>query len=288
MWALWKLAWCVLVLALSGQCLAEEPESDEPKTPAEAITKDLNELSEQVDEVAEDQTDEEKEDESNKHKLDTTHAEEQSKFERLYQHALDEALVEGKREFQEYERSSVEDLDLVNVASDHLKRYWYAGQCRRDYTKSCPNNWSFDQESKLCTAPVDYHGPCERTKDFSHMQQPARSEYAWRCHVSWPCLNEPPMDESAVCPLEWTKLSGTVCIAPASYDGICPPIASFDGYNLLDKAKYEQMCGVKWPRVVPSSTRIGPTLEIGEGYASMGGSEWMNGAIDESGAMVPV
>ncbi|ORM40065.1 uncharacterized protein BXIN_1417 [Babesia sp. Xinjiang] len=277
------IAWCVSVLVLPGQCVAKE---EEPETPAEAISKDVNELSEQVDEVMEEDEESEKpSDQHDEHK--DSHAEQQERFEDLYQNALNEAMKEGREEFKTFARDSVEDLDLLELASDHLKRFWYTGQCRREYSRPCPNGWTLEDKSQVCVAPADYDGPCEKRKDFSHMDQPARADYAWRCHVSWPCVNDFPIDDDALCPLEWTKLSASICIAPASYDGICPPIASFYGLSRLDKSKHEQLCGVKWPRIVVGSNGFSD-LAMGEGYASMGGSDWMNAAVDESGALVPV
>ncbi|EDO08467.1 hypothetical protein BBOV_III009100 [Babesia bovis T2Bo] len=261
-------------------CVNNDPE---PETPAEAITSDVKELSEQVDEVIESNEEDESSDDKDR---ETPVEEKPRKFERLYKNALNEAMEEGKEEYKKFERSAIEDLDIVEIASEHLKRYWYTGQCRRNYNRPCPNGWLLDNEASICVAPVDYQGPCEKRKDFSYMDEPARIQYAIRCHVSWPCVNDPPIDESATCPLEWTKLTGTVCIAPASYDGICPPIASFHGYSIKEKMEYERLCNLKWPRRISQSDLLVKSKRPHMGATQHPSS--MSGAIDETGTMVPL
>ncbi|GBE58618.1 cpw-wpc domain-containing protein, putative [Babesia ovata] len=200
------LIWCVGLAAFPGYCILSEPP---PETPAEAITKDVAELSEQLDEVAE-------EGESEEANLDpkAAHEKQQEKFEKLYHNALESGLEEAKKEYKAFEHGAVEGLDLVGLASEHLKQFWYIGQCRRNYSLPCPNQWSWDESEKVCTAPADYDGPCEKRKSFDNMDSKAREDYAWRCHASWPCVNDTPIDNTMLCPLEWTKIASTVCIAP--------------------------------------------------------------------------
>ncbi|GIX61069.1 CPW-WPC domain-containing protein [Babesia caballi] len=248
----------------------------------------------QVDEVAE-----EGDDESGHLNSEAAQSKKSEKFEKLYGAALEKGIEEGREEYKSFEHGAVEELgmytirlnlslpsDLVGLASEHLKRFWYTGQCRRDYSLPCPNGWSQSETTKACTAPEDYEGPCESSKDFSRMDETAREDYAWRCHVSWPCINATPIDPEAVCPQEWTKLSGYICIAPAGYDGICPPIWSLHGLSVLDKSAYEQLCGVRWPRK-PTEPEYPLNLGFGKGYAAVGGSEWLSGAIGDTGTVVP-
>ncbi|KAK1932932.1 hypothetical protein X943_001446 [Babesia divergens] len=271
------LFWCVGVL------FATEPDhgiDGEPSSPAEAISKDVSGLSEQLDEVAE-------EGEWKDETLgpEEAHAKKQEAFEGLYQHALDQGLEDGKAAYKAYEHSAVEELDLVGLASEHLKRFWYTGQCRRQYWLQCPNGWSWNDDAKQCIAPQDYIGPCDIRKDFTHMNRDAREEYAWRCHVSWPCVNDLPIDKDMLCPLEWIKVSNSICLAPPGYSGVCPPISDFGGMTALDKAVYEHMCDVKWPRVVTMTPKW-PTLMTTSSL--LGSDQGLSGAINEAGVMVPM
>ena len=41
-------------------------------------------------------------------------------------------------------------------------------------------------------------------------------------------------------------LVARLCVAPASYDGICSPAMDFQSYSLEDKMQFSSMCGVEW------------------------------------------
>ena len=40
--------------------------------------------------------------------------------------------------------------------------------------------------------------------------------------------------------------SGTLCTAPAEYDGICSPSMDFASYSVDNKIEWGAMCGAEW------------------------------------------
>merc|ERR1739845_83417 len=54
-------------------------------------------------------------------------------------------------------------------------------------------------------------------------------------------------DYSELCPMHWSQVSGGMCLAPASYDGVCQAAAFFSKMSSGDKTNYEKRCSVCWP-----------------------------------------
>ncbi|KAK1445114.1 hypothetical protein BgAZ_110200 [Babesia gibsoni] len=273
---------CCLCKTTSGSSGSSKEEEDDVHTsPAEDISQDLSDLNKEVSKATEEKSDEE----DKNLPPEELQEKRQKKFEDIYQSALEEGLEEGKASFRAIEHATVEELDLLALTSEHLKRHWYTGQCRRDYSPKCPNGWNWAEDENACIAPQDYQGPCNNRKNFTDLKAHEREEYAWKCQVSWPCVGDLPIDESILCPLEWVKISNKLCLAPNDYDGICPPISDFNGMSLLEKTAYEQMCSVKWQRVATNGPVLG---SFGSSKNTIGSDNGVSGAINDLGVMVPM
>lgn len=192
----------------------------------------------------------------------------ESNLSQAYLKAFEEAKRQGIEQYKEYNKDRLINIDLINEASNFLKRFWYTGQCKRNYAQTCPNGWEYN-ENGVCLAPNDYNGPCEEYKDAG-MSIQEKEEFAWRCQVEWPCVDELPLKDGIDCPLEWAQISQGICIAPNSYEGICPPILDISDLDIESKAAYEVTCDLRWPREEklvekPDVRKIeGPVGEDGE------------------------
>lgn len=50
-----------------------------------------------------------------------------------------------------------------------------------------------------------------------------------------------------LCPEAWVNVGGSVCEAPATYDGACPAYGSFSEMSTADKREFERRCAACWP-----------------------------------------
>ncbi|CBZ56306.1 conserved hypothetical protein [Neospora caninum Liverpool] len=75
---------------------------------------------------------------------------------------IDDAVANAEKkavaQLMQDNRSHELDQELLHIAEERLKKYWYIGQCRRDYTATCPVDWIETQDG-LCAPPVEYTGP---------------------------------------------------------------------------------------------------------------------------------
>ncbi|UKJ89974.2 hypothetical protein MACJ_003231 [Theileria orientalis] len=263
------LGYIIIVIFIIGKSieLDNDKSDNEEKILASGISEDMSKLSENVDNVVEAYAEEDESDDSEtpeekkKRKID-------KKFADLYKKEFEKAQKVVDKQYSKYVKGRFESLDLVEYATEQLKRFWFTGQCRRNYNQKCPKGWVEYNDS--CKAPGDYRGLCNDLKDFTAMGPEEKEDFAWRCEVEWPCINgseqnlkiistEKPIFEGVECPFEWAPISETLCLAPKTYDGICSPIMDVSNFDVAKKSLYEQKCilqkniassgDVRWRRV---------------------------------------
>ena len=132
---------------------------------------------------------------------------------------------------------------------------------RQDWQSPCPMDWT--KEAHLCSAPSSYAGPCQKKLDLTPLNAAMRQRFSVICDVSWPC--KPAEVEGHDCPPGWTvKSEISLCVAPASYAGPCPPTLTFA------VAKHGG-CGLAHNWAQGSGADQGITLEWwSEGYCGPG------------------
>ncbi|BAM41731.1 Plasmodium falciparum CPW-WPC repeat containing protein [Theileria orientalis strain Shintoku] len=185
----------------------------------------MGKLSENVDNVVEAYGEEDKSDDS-----ETPETPEEKKkrkiakkFGEVYKKELERAQKVVDKQYSKYVKGRFESLDLMEYATEQLKRFWFTGQCRRNYDQKCPKGWV--EYNGSCKAPGDYRGLCNDLKDFTGMGPEEKENFAWRCEAEWPCINgseqnlkikltEKPIFEGVECPFEWAPISETLCLAP--------------------------------------------------------------------------
>ena len=143
------------------------------------------------------------------------------------------------------EQASRTDLEQAAFAQVHLRmlHQLYVGGCPRDMV-GCPMNW-IEADQKTCSPPINYDGICATT-DLSKYSSSEKETFAWKCRASWPCVAACPKRFDG-CPDAWTTAGNGVCVAPASYTGICSPTTDFSTFTSLRKAEWSAMCDAAWP-----------------------------------------
>eukprot|EP00375_Theileria_parva_P001778 XP_764453.1 hypothetical protein [Theileria parva strain Muguga] len=223
----------------SGTRITPGDEESNDKSVASSLSSDLGDLSENVNEVTEEYSEDSGE-------TGTPKEIKEKKIRKNYQKEFDKDFLDAEKvvekQYNKYVKGTYESLDLIQFSSEHLKRFWYTGQCKRNYTLECPKSWVKVENG--CKAPENYSGDCDDLRDFSNMKPEEKEDFAWRCQVEWPCINEMPIDEGFECPFEWAPISDSLCLAPKTYDGICSPIIDMSTVDISKKAFYEWKCNV--------------------------------------------
>jgi CPW-WPC domain-containing protein len=132
-----------------------------------------------------------------------------------------------------------------------------AGVCATDFSVPCPVGWRLGG-SAVCTAPVDYTGPCVRRKVFASMVAADKAWFENVCGVRWPC--RAPLSSSSLpsvaeacdedfskpCPRSWADNNG-VCLSHAAYDGPCSVAFAASAYTIEEKQVVSRDCNAPWP-----------------------------------------
>ncbi|UKK02960.2 hypothetical protein MACK_003061 [Theileria orientalis] len=246
------LGYIIIVIFAIGISLEEDnnKSENEEKSLASGISEDMGKLSENVDNVVEEYGEEDESDDS-----ETPEEKKKRKiakrFGEVYKKEFERAQKVVDKQYSKYVKERSESLDLIEYATEQLKRFWFTGQCRRNYDQKCPKGWV--EYNGSCKAPGDYRGLCNDLKDFTGMGPDDKEDFAWRdankmehrCEVEWPCINEKPIVEGVECPFEWAPISETLCLAPKTYDGICSPIMDVSNFDVAKKSLYEQKCNLQ-------------------------------------------
>ena len=127
------------------------------------------------------------------------------------------------------------------LVSTKLAKQLHVGGCPRDYT-GCPVGWS--TSGNACAPPEDYDGLCAAV-EADALSEVDKEAFAWKCKASWPCKAACKLDFSG-CPQQWAY-EGGLCMAPASYDGMCSPAMQFASFTAHGKAKWASVCSARWP-----------------------------------------
>ena len=141
-----------------------------------------------------------------------------------------------------------QDRDFASKAQEAYEhahaavlKFKYVGGCVRDMD-GCPSGWSAGSGG-ICAPTAAYTGPCVET-DLSAYSASEKESFAIDCRALWPCKA---CGTSFVgCPADWVEV-GSLCLAPAQYDGACSPAMNFGGFSAEHKARWSAMCSARWP-----------------------------------------
>ncbi|CRG93877.1 CPW-WPC family protein, putative, partial [Plasmodium gallinaceum] len=169
------------------------------------ISKDLNELyninEELVANEKEDEDDEEEELEN-------------SNFDHIAHKNLENAEEQATIDLENAEIENLLDDEIFKIIQERLKKLWYIGKCRRDYSSICPLEWKISSyDENLCIPPDTYDGQC-RSIDFSNSTSADKELFAWKCEVEWPCVDSPKLKVLDKCPMRWLSVGNNLCVAP--------------------------------------------------------------------------
>lgn len=113
----------------------------------------------------------------------------------------------------------------------------------------CPAGWSL-QHGDLCTAPLNYTGPCPRFAHLGGMTVAEQKAFQVACNVSWPEGMVPcDRDYGAACPFGWlAETTGSVveCRAPPGYHG-CARAQEFARMSPHQKRSWASSCQQDFP-----------------------------------------
>ena len=137
--------------------------------------------------------------------------------------------------------SASKSQEVYEHARAAVVKFKYVGGCPRDM-HGCPSGWSAGSVG-ICAPTGAYTGPCVET-DLSAYTTSEKETFAIDCRASWPCTAC--MTSFVGCPTDWVEV-GTLCLAPATYDGICSTVMNFGSFSTGQKARWSAMCNAKWP-----------------------------------------
>lgn len=235
------------------------------------ISEDMKELASINEELVNNETEEDEEE-------DEEDAEEKGSFDEMAHKALEQAEEEGVVDLENAEMDDLLDKELFKIIQERLKKLWYIGKCRRNYSSLCPIDWKRSAyDENLCIPPETYEGQC-RSIDFSNTTEEEKENFAWRCEVEWPCVSAPKLKPMGKCPLRWTNVGKDLCIAPEDYVGECPPAIDFSKFDFEMRVRLATQCNFEWP-VEPHKENA---LKYDRMYKSFGGP------VEESGTVKTV
>ncbi|CRH00837.1 CPW-WPC family protein, putative [Plasmodium relictum] len=233
------------------------------------ISKDLNELNKINEELV---TNEKEDDDDEDEEL------ENSDFDDLAHKSLENAEEQATIDLENAEIENLLDNEIFRIIQERLKKLWYIGKCRRDYSSVCPLGWRISTyDENLCIPPDTYEGLC-RSIDFSNSSNTDKELFAWKCEVEWPCVNSPKLKVMGKCPLRWTSVGNNLCVAPEDYVGKCPPAINLSNYDYEMRVRWANECNVEW--ISQPKTEYAITHEKILRYSG--------GPIEESGNVVKI
>lgn len=146
-----------------------------------------------------------------------------------------------------------------------------------DYSELCPEGWH-NAGTGFCEAPADFEAKCATSYNFAEMDLRTRQELAETCGFHWKCQGSCQQDFSKACPDEWSDvpMNPGMCMAPATYTGICSFSISTAGMTADQKAAFARKCAARFPCL--DSGAAAPA-----GAAAHNASPIPDGAVDESG-----
>lgn len=117
-----------------------------------------------------------------------------------------------------------------------------------DYSALCPQGWH-DDGTGFCEAPAGFETKCARSYDFAEMDSRMRQELAETCDFQWPCQGSCQQDFSKSCPEDWQEvpMNPGVCMAPATYPGVCSFNVNTAGMTAEQKANFARKCATRFP-----------------------------------------
>ncbi|KYO01997.1 CPW-WPC family protein [Plasmodium gaboni] len=214
-----------------------------------SISEDLNKLYKINEELVTNEREDEDEDEDDQDELQN------SNFEDIAHKSLENAEEEATVDLENAEIENLLDEEIYRIVQERLKKLWYIGKCRRDYTNICPIDWNVSAYDKnLCIPPEKYEGEC-RSIDFSKSTHLDKELFSWKCEVEWPCISAPKLKIMDKCPFRWTYIDNNLCIAPEDYIGHCSPAMDFSNYNYEMRIRWANECNVEWD-TLPTSEYI--------------------------------
>ncbi|SCP04971.1 CPW-WPC family protein [Plasmodium ovale] len=202
------------------------------------ISQDLDELYKINEELITNEKEDE-EDEEEEH-LENTN------FDDIARESLEKAEEQATVDLENAEIEGFLDEEIFRVVQERLKKLWYIGKCRRDYSNICPlGGKSSAYDTSLCIPPETYEGQC-RSIDFSKSTSTDKELFAWKCEVEWPCISSPELKVMDKCPSRWTLVGNNLCIAPEDYIGKCSPAMDFSRYDYESRIRWANECNVQW------------------------------------------
>lgn len=172
---------------------------------------------------------------------------EKASFDNIAHKSIENTEEEAVVDLENAEMENLLDNEIFRVIQERLKKLWYIGLCRRDYSNLCPIGWSKSAyDDNLCIPPAYYEGQC-RSMDFSNSQPKDKELFAWKCEVEWPCVKSPSQKVMEKCPVRWINIGNNLCIAPEDYIGQCPPAMDFSNFSYEMRVRWAVLCNFEWP-----------------------------------------
>ncbi|ANQ08924.1 Uncharacterized protein PCOAH_00033800 [Plasmodium coatneyi] len=241
------------------------------------LSDDLSELNKLNEELISNERENEDDDEDDYEEENL----ENSNFDDIARESLENAEGQATVDLENVEMDKLLDEEIFRIIQERLKKLWYIGSCRRDYSGVCPLGWKVSAyDENLCIPPETYEGPC-RSIDFSNSTNVDKELFAWKCEVEWPCTNPPKLRVMEKCPFRWTLVGSNLCIAPEDYIGRCSPAMDFANYDYETRVRWATECNVQWAPVTQSAPKIAKSKD-GILRTSSGGP------VEESGNIIKI
>ncbi|GAW81731.1 Plasmodium falciparum CPW-WPC domain containing protein [Plasmodium gonderi] len=239
------------------------------------LSEDLNELNKINEElISNEREGEDDDDDYEEENLES------SNFDDIARESLQIAEEKAAVDLENIEMEKLLDEEIFRIIQERLKKLWYIGKCRRDYSNMCPLGWKASSYDKsLCIPPETYEGPC-RSMDFSNSTNIDKELFAWKCEVEWACINYPKLNVMDICPSRWIPVGKNLCIAPEDYIGKCSPAMDFTNYDFETRIRWANECNVQWspiehPKIMKSKDTTLRSSSVG-------------GPVEESGKILKI
>ncbi|CAD2095622.1 CPW-WPC family protein [Plasmodium vinckei lentum] len=238
------------------------------------ISKDMEELNAINNELIDNEKEDEDDDDEESEGLGG------SDFNDLAHESLEQVEEQATIDLENSEIENILDKEIYRIIQERLKKLWYIGKCRRDYSNLCPLGWKISEyDTGLCIPPETYEGQC-RSIDFSNSKDVDKELFAWKCEVQWPCINSPKLKIMGKCPFKWTLVGNSLCIAPEDYVGKCSPAMDFSNYDYEHRARWANDCDAEWSALPKSFVKNGQEIKTPT-YA-------FGGPVEENGHVLKI
>ncbi|SBT80033.1 CPW-WPC family protein, putative [Plasmodium malariae] len=138
-----------------------------------------------------------------------------------------------------------------NFDSDELEKFEQTLKdsedvCDQDYSLPCPLN--FFRTSSGCVPQNSYEGPCNKVHKLMFLYDNQKESWADICGANWPCI---PLacpygtDYDSTCPINWIDIGKGICRS-IYINEKCQNDIDFSSTTIVDKKKFEQLCGIRW------------------------------------------